>query len=132
MDMPGVPRQVADGDTTSLFYVARAIMKLQLLYGEVKHMKAKGDASSDIVDMLRRMRESMGRAPMGDGTSQIDTLILLDRSCDMVTPLLTPLTYEGLIDENMHISNGSVVIDGGVIVEERAGKKMKVRTHSTF
>jgi hypothetical protein len=32
-------------------------------------------------------------------SEKIDSLIILDRRIDMVTPLLTQLTYEGLIDE---------------------------------
>ena len=30
---------------------------------------------------------------------QIDAIVLLDRSVDLLTPLSTQLTYEGLIDE---------------------------------
>ena len=33
----------------------------------------------------------------------IDALILLDRTVDMVTPLSSQLTYEGLIDETFGI-----------------------------
>jgi hypothetical protein len=38
-------------------------------------------------------------------SEQIDSLIVLDRRVDMVTPLLTQLTYEGLIDELVGITN---------------------------
>lgn len=34
-----------------------------------------------------------------------DSLIILDRHVDMITPLLTQLTYEGLIDEVIGIRN---------------------------
>lgn len=37
--------------------------------------------------------------------SKIDSLIILDRRVDMITPLLTQLTYEGLIDELLGIKN---------------------------
>ena len=30
---------------------------------------------------------------------QIDTIIILDRQIDLISPLITQLTYEGLIDE---------------------------------
>ena len=30
---------------------------------------------------------------------QIDTLLLIDRNVDLLTPMFTQLTYEGLIDE---------------------------------
>jgi len=40
------------------------------------------------------------------GRSQpFETLIILDRETDFVTPLLTQLTYEGLVDEKYGIKN---------------------------
>ena len=38
-------------------------------------------------------------------TPLIDKLVLIDRNVDLLTPLLTQLTYEGLIDERMTIEN---------------------------
>jgi len=38
-------------------------------------------------------------------------MILLDRDVDVVTPMCTQLTYEGLIDETLQIKNGSVTTD---------------------
>jgi hypothetical protein len=39
-------------------------------------------------------------------SEQIDALIVLDRRVDMISPLLTQLTYEGLIDELVGIKHG--------------------------
>ena len=39
---------------------------------------------------------------------QIDTLLLIDRNVDLLTPLITQLTYEGLIDEFFHIQNSKL------------------------
>ena len=47
----------------------------------------------------------------GSGEGSIDTLLLLDREVDPVTPLMTQLTYEGLVDELLGISNGTVQFD---------------------
>jgi len=41
----------------------------------------------------------------------ISKLIILDRRIDMITPILTQLTYEGLIDELIGISSGFVNVD---------------------
>jgi vacuolar protein sorting-associated protein 33A len=38
-------------------------------------------------------------------SDKIDSLIILDRGVDMITPLLTQLTYEGLVDELIGIKN---------------------------
>jgi hypothetical protein len=34
-----------DGDRTSLFYVARSIMKLQSIFGIIPHIKGKGSCA---------------------------------------------------------------------------------------
>ena len=47
--------------------------------------------------MIRMRREMAGSEPQL--TPQIDNLLILDRMVDPVTPLLSQLTYEGLIDE---------------------------------
>lgn len=36
-------------------------------------------------------------------TPKIDNLILIDRSVDYLTPMMTQLTYEGLVDEYLGI-----------------------------
>ena len=37
--------------------------------------------------------------------SEINELIILDRSMDLITPMLTPLSFEGLIDHYWGIKN---------------------------
>jgi excinuclease UvrABC ATPase subunit len=39
--------------------------------------------------------------------SEIDSLVILDRTVDLVTPMCTQLTYEGLIDEVYGIHNST-------------------------
>ena len=46
-----------------------------------------------------------GKLQEVDLPPEIDRLILIDRSVDMVTPLITPLTYEGVIDEVSFLFN---------------------------
>lgn len=42
--------------------------------------------------------------------SDIDAIIILDRTLDLVTPMLTPLTYEGLVDDIIGIKNGHIKV----------------------
>ena len=53
--------------------------------------------------MLRMRRELGGREPQI--TPQIDNLLIVDRNVDLLTPLLSQLTYDGLIDEIFGINN---------------------------
>lgn len=43
-----------------------------------------------------------------------DTLLLLDRNVDLLTPLATQLTYEGLIDEIYGIQNSEYCTSRGL------------------
>lgn len=43
-------------------------------------------------------------------TPQIDAVVFLDRTVDLLTPLSTQLTYEGLIDELYGIKHGKGII----------------------
>ena len=54
--------------------------------------------------MMLRMRREMAGSE-SQITPQIDDLFLIDRTVDPLTPLLTQLTYEGLIDEVYDIQN---------------------------
>lgn len=45
------------------------------------------------------------------GGSRIDQLVLVDRVVDLISPMCTQLTYEGLIDETLHIKNGTVTTE---------------------
>lgn len=56
--------------------------------------------------MLRMKREFAGT--LAPTLPVFDTLLLLDRNVDLLTPLATQLTYEGLIDEIYGITNGKI------------------------
>ena len=49
------------------------------------------------------MRREMPANQEPQLSPKIDNLILIDRSVDMITPMMTQLTYEGLIDEHFGI-----------------------------
>jgi len=55
--------------------------------------------------MIRMRREMSGSASEPPIMPQIDNLLIIDRNVDPLTPLLTQLTYEGLIDEFFGIHN---------------------------
>lgn len=100
-----------------MMYVARAMMHLQSLYGFFPRLLGKGDRARLLIEMLFRLRReqmannateggggSSSNIPsLGDLSTQIDALIILDRTCDLITPMLTQLTFEGLIDEMIGI-----------------------------
>ncbi|KAK3751808.1 hypothetical protein QZH41_013274, partial [Actinostola sp. cb2023] len=93
-----------ENDFTSLYYVANSLMSLQLLYGTIPKIYSKGDMAKRVLDMVMRKKREMADTP-NQQPPQIDTVLLLDRAVDLLTPLFTQLTYEGLIDELYEIQN---------------------------
>ena len=93
-----------DGDRTCLFYLAKSLMKLQALYGLIPSVRGKGIMAKLVAEMMLKMRREVSKDDV-NLSSEIDTLILFDRQLDMVTPMCTQLTYEGLIDEIIGVNN---------------------------
>ncbi|XP_014664032.1 PREDICTED: vacuolar protein sorting-associated protein 33A-like isoform X2 [Priapulus caudatus] len=91
-------------DYTSLYNAAKSLMTLQALYGVIPYIHGKGQWAKHVCDMMLRMRRELGGSEP-QIVPQIDSLLLLDRTVDLLTPLATQLTYEGLIDEIFGIKN---------------------------
>lgn len=81
-----------------LQHLTKSICTLQELYGVIPNVTAIGPNSQAVVDMMLQARVE-GKLKEVDLPPEIDRLILIDRSVDMITPFITPLTYEGIIDE---------------------------------
>uniref|UniRef100_A0A8C1E3N6 VPS33A core subunit of CORVET and HOPS complexes n=2 Tax=Cyprinus carpio TaxID=7962 RepID=A0A8C1E3N6_CYPCA len=105
-----------ENDQTSLYHAAKGLMTLQALYGTIPQIFAFHVANM----MLRMKREFAG------SHTQIlpvfDTLLLLDRNVDLLTPLATQLTYEGLIDEIYGITNGYVKLPPEKFAQKKQGE----------
>ena len=116
-----------DGITSGChFTVARSIMKLQRQYGIIQNVKGIGKAAQSVIEKIFSERIADARDDGEDAAvydesegQNIDTMVVIDREVDFVTPLLTPLTYEGLIDEVIGIQNGYIKVDPTLVeVEE--------------
>ncbi|BES98201.1 Vacuolar protein sorting-associated protein [Nesidiocoris tenuis] len=94
-------------DPTTLYQAAQAIQTLQSLYGPINKISAIGEAAVHVNKLVDRLSREPHDFP---SHSQIDHLVLIDRSVDLLTPLVTQLTYEGLIDEIYEIKNMNVFL----------------------
>lgn len=113
-----------DSNYDSIYELGRALVTLQRAFGLIPRILGKGDAARRLADIMIRLRKES--APMQDSSSAyingaghspygpIDSIILIDRQVDMVTPLCTQLTYEGLVDEIVGIKNAAVELDASI------------------
>ncbi|CAM4534269.1 hypothetical protein PO909_025130 [Leuciscus waleckii] len=109
-----------ENDQTSLYHAAKGLMTLQALYGTIPQIFGKGECARHVANMMLRMkREFAGHAQI---LPVFDTLLLLDRNVDLLTPLATQLTYEGLIDEIYGITNGYVKLPPEKFAQKKQGE----------
>ncbi|XP_065831438.1 vacuolar protein sorting-associated protein 33A-like [Oscarella lobularis] len=122
MELPLAFRECyLEGDLTSMYYVARSLIFLQSLYGIIPRIYGKGQCARQVADIMLRMRKEIARdcemvAP------EFDSVILLDRNVDLLSPLLTQLTYEGLLDELFGIQNASIKFSADKFSDQSGGR----------
>lgn len=112
MEMPNAYRDVSiEGDTTALYQAAVGLVQLQRLYGRIPKIYGKGVMAQFVWDHAKQLAIDEKSLYNGD-KGAIDQLILLDRGIDLLTPLATQLTYEGLIDEFYGIRQNQLTLPG--------------------
>eukprot|EP00560_Eucampia_antarctica_P003801 CAMPEP_0197835632 /NCGR_PEP_ID=MMETSP1437-20131217/26434_1 /TAXON_ID=49252 ORGANISM="Eucampia antarctica, Strain CCMP1452" /NCGR_SAMPLE_ID=MMETSP1437 /ASSEMBLY_ACC=CAM_ASM_001096 /LENGTH=771 /DNA_ID=CAMNT_0043441225 /DNA_START=8 /DNA_END=2323 /DNA_ORIENTATION=+ len=132
-DIQGCPSE-------SVSTIAQSLIKIQDISGVVPRVQSLGPLGEAVLTKMMNIRldeydyhnedkknnntaanggsdttniDMMSSTPAGN--SDINAIILLDRKVDLVTPMLTPLTYEGLLDEVLGIDSGFVTVDENII-----------------
>ena len=86
--------------------LSRALWGLQSLFGSIPNVFGQGRSVQKLLKLESLYSQTYGR-PRATAP-EIGHLIVLDRDVDWTSCLLSPLTYEGLLDETFGISCGTV------------------------
>ncbi|XP_030833027.1 vacuolar protein sorting-associated protein 33B isoform X1 [Strongylocentrotus purpuratus] len=95
-----------DGDQTWIHSVSTSLVNIQALYGTIPHIYYQGRCSKMVWEMMNTLQSLQGTQLKAPVKNEIGHLFLIDRETDMVTPMCTQTTYEGLVDETFDISSG--------------------------
>lgn len=100
MNLPDSFRRIfCDGELSSLRWISRFLCKAQVTWlGPFLEIVCVGSKAKRVGDAL----DNMNTRGSDSATSLIQPaykLLIIDRNVDLITPLLTQLTYEGLLDE---------------------------------
>jgi hypothetical protein len=76
------------------------------------HIETRGEWAAKVYELFSKLSGGDGGARTNDNASAssvaIDHMIIIDRMVDVITPMLTQLTYTALIDELFTIKTGGV------------------------
>jgi hypothetical protein len=67
------------------------------------------------MEILNAEEDNANKASADASQSEFETMIILDRNLDFITPLCSQLTYEGLIDDTFGITANLLKVDGEII-----------------
>ncbi|EAY04600.1 Sec1 family protein [Trichomonas vaginalis G3] len=98
-----------DGDIDDLTAVARTLTKIQIINGSFNAIYSYGDYSAKVKNILEEQKAQIGPSSFSS-QSVYDTLIILDRTVDIASPLLTQRTFAGAIDDLLDIDCGIMAI----------------------
>jgi len=118
-----VPTLYISGNYTMLHSIVSSILNLEDQFGTIPTVHGKGHLATMVWQLVEQMKQLKHTSVIHkEGGSAISELILFDRQCDLVTPLCSQLTYEGILDDVLHIKSGLVEV-----TKEVTGKQQNVK-----
>ncbi|KAF7987794.1 hypothetical protein HCN44_003657 [Aphidius gifuensis] len=99
-------------DSSLLPALSRSLWSLQMIIGWPKLVLTFGKHSENLSSMIDTMREN---AKTVCPDNEIGAIIIMDRSYDFVSTLLTPVSYVGLLSEVIPISISTANLEGSNI-----------------
>ena len=118
-------RNLALGYNFNIFSVIKhSIQRLEALYGKIPLKFAKGKWSCTILDAMH-LKEAKENDEIQ--SPEIDALVLMDRTVDLYSVLLTQMTYEGIVDEFFSIKTATIEVKEKIVNPETTNEG-KLRT----
>ncbi|KAH0789902.1 Sec1 family protein [Histomonas meleagridis] len=112
-----------EDDISDVYTIARSLLKLELINGVPSRVFTAGDISSRVYTLVEEFKSQVGPAFL-QSDPQIHEMFIVDRTVDLLTPLLTQFYYGGFLDDKYEINFGFMNLPDGVVLK-RGGKTVK-------
>ena len=109
-------------DFTILHSIAKSLINVEKIYGSIPVFFWKGNYAKMVWQLFLQLKKNTHYSSLHTNGPGISELIILDRECDFVTPLCSQLTYEGILDDVLHIQSGHVLISKTISGREQDSK----------
>ena len=124
LELPSLLRcQYLSGDLSFLPAVARAVWGLKSIFGNIPNVLAVGKNVQRIAKLEKQFSNHYGQYKQKTG--DIGSMFIFERDVDWTSCLLSPLTYEGLLDETFGVSCGTVEF-GPEVTKTEASTKLQL------
>ncbi|AEQ33206.1 vacuolar protein sorting-associated protein [Megavirus chiliensis] len=113
MELNHIFKDMVNDDYSSSPILVNALLKLGKMYGCFKNITTLGKYS-EIINKAMLQKQSI-HDKIG-----IVNLIIMDRTTDLITPLITQSTYQGLIDEFFEITGNRIKNEPNIILDNNS------------
>ena len=124
-----------NGCSTLPYLVASSIFTLSRINASRRmNIHTLGERATQVLDVFDYLKSihSHTKDQSNSNHCYITDLILVDRKIDLVSPLLTQVSYEGLLDDNFGIQYGSVTLSEKVTGQSKPIKLMLNSNDPTY
>ena len=105
----------------SLFLLTRAIIKYETVFGKIKYKYYKGNLGKKLKELLDEEEKNTNL----DEEQSTLACVFLDRSIDLITPLVTNQIYEALLDDNFNINLNELDVPLKMLEKDKDEKEEK-------
>lgn len=112
--------------------LAKSIWQLESLYGLIPNQFTIGKLSYDCQTILKQICEEI-KEPKPTANQPISHMFIFDRYSDLVSPLLTGLTYESMLNDVFNYSCGKITFGEQVnskLKQKQTGKNVVMLNNS--
>ena len=106
----------------SLFLLNRAIIKYETVFGKIKHKYYKGDLAKKLKEMLCEEESNVNL----EEEPKTLACIMMDRTIDMITPIITNHVYEALLDDNFGIDFNIIKVSPKLLEKDVKAESIKL------
>ena len=118
-------RCFVDNDITDVYTIARSLLKLELINGVPSRVSTAGAMSERVYTLVEEFKSQVGSAFL-QSDSQIHEMFIIDRTADLLTPLLTQFYYGGVIDDKYNLDFGFLQLPQGVVLKKSNNESSEV------
>lgn len=115
----------ANNNVMDVYTISRALLKLELMTGNPNKVFVAGKISSEVNSLLCEFKDTVGSRFFGN-EPYFDQLFIMDRSVDLVTPLLTQFYYGGMLDDRYDATYGLLRLPHGVVFRDQKRESTNV------
>ena len=115
-----------ENNLNSISSLSRAIIKYETVFGKIKYKYSKGFFSRKLIEMLNREEEQNNKNNNLNTENETLACFIFDRNIDMITPMCTNWTYEGVLDDFIGIDFNNMKVDSKILEKESKSDTIKI------